>query len=74
MFVKEAKSYLFEEPCSKEDTTKARERNIKKFILLEDGRMVPVDPGGMVEVALIELGAKVVEVEDLSGEKVNQEI
>jgi hypothetical protein len=33
-----------------------------RFVVLEDGRLVPVEPGGMVEVALNELGAKVVEV------------
>ena len=72
MFVKEPIIYLLEQSCSKENTTKVRKKAIRKFVLLEDGRMVPVEPGGMVEVGLSELGAKVVEVDLPNGEKVSQ--
>jgi hypothetical protein len=43
-------------------TEKESQRGEISFILLEDGRLVPVERGGMVELALRELGAKVVEV------------
>jgi hypothetical protein len=38
-----------------------------EVIYLEDGRCAPVKPGGMVDVALRELGARVVEVKVVDG-------
>jgi hypothetical protein len=37
-------------------------------ILMRDGRLVAVEPGGMVDVAYHELGAEIVEVEVLEDE------
>ncbi len=38
-------------------------QSIIRLIYLEDGRVVPVEPDGMVDIALRELGAKVIDVE-----------
>jgi hypothetical protein len=47
---------------SNDEQEKANLPTSIRFVILEDGRLVPVEPGGMVELALSELGAKVVEV------------
>jgi hypothetical protein len=69
MMVKEAINWLLE---GIENKPGAPESTTIRFVLLEDGRLVPVEPGGMVEIALNELGAKIVEAETPSGEMENQ--
>jgi hypothetical protein len=34
-----------------------------RLILLDDGRLIPVETGGMVDIAMKELGAKIVEID-----------
>jgi hypothetical protein len=41
------------------------------YILLDDGRLMPVQSGGMVELALKELGARLVGVEAASNPGLN---
>ena len=36
-----------------------------KFVRLKDGRLVPIQPDGMVDIALREMGAELVEIEEL---------
>ncbi len=72
MFTKEGAIRLFGKVCGEDDGSESRSSSIQKFVLLEDGRLVPVEPGGMVEIALNELGAKIVEVRIQSEERVNQ--
>jgi hypothetical protein len=73
MFTKVCETRFFAGACKEKEAQEARSSTYAKFVLLEDGRLVPVEPGGMVEVALNELGAKIVEVEIPSVEKVDQE-
>jgi hypothetical protein len=73
MFTKEGMVPLFGKICTGEHAQESKHAPFRKFVLLDDGRLVPVEPGGMVEVALNELGAKIVKVEIPSGEKVEQE-
>ena len=73
MFTKEGISHLFDRICSEEEAQEVPTSNIEKFVVLDNGRLVPIEPGGMVELALNELGAKVVEAEIPSGEKIAQE-
>lgn len=73
MFTKEGISRLFERICSEEEAQEVTTSNIEKFVVLDNGRLVPIEPGGMVELALNELGAKIVEVKNPFREKVDQE-
>ena len=73
MFTKEGSVHLFDKSCAEDHTQDSKSSSIGRFVLLEGGRLVPVEPGGMVEVALNELGAKIVKVEIPSGERVDQE-
>jgi hypothetical protein len=72
MFVNEAINWLLYKKCTDKEIRIIRPAASDKFVLLEDGRMIPVEPGGMVEIALNELGAKIVEAEIPSGEMENQ--
>jgi len=69
MHVKEAIRWL----CKVKHPEKESPKGKIKFILLEDSRLVPVEPGGMVEMALRELGARVVEVDFQNRERESQE-
>lgn len=73
MFTKEGVSQLSERICSEEEAQEVTTSNIEKFVVLDNGRLVPIEPGGMVELALNELGAKIVEVKNPFREKVDQE-
>jgi hypothetical protein len=72
MFTKEGAIRSFGKLCGDDNGSESQPSSIRKFVLLEDGRMVPVEPGGMVEIALGELGAKIVEVQIHPEERVNQ--
>jgi hypothetical protein len=72
MFTKEGAIRLFGEVCGDDNGSGSQSSSIQKFILLEDGRLVLVEPGGMVEIALDELGAKIVEVQTHPEERVDQ--
>jgi hypothetical protein len=62
MCVEKLTNGLMIKPQSNDEQEKANLSTSIRFVILEDGRLVPVEPGGMVEVALSELGAQVVEV------------
>ncbi len=72
MFTKEGAIRLFGKVCGEDNRSESISSSIPKFVLLEDGRLVPVEPGGMVEIALNELGAKIVEVQIRPEERVDQ--
>lgn len=62
MFVNQAINRLVDKKCADEGIQAIRPAALERFVLLEDGRLIPVEPGGMVELALTELGARVVTV------------
>jgi len=70
MFTKEGINRLFGKSCQEENGQEAQSSSVHKFVLLENGRLVPIEPGGMVEIALNELGARIIEVEIRGPEKV----
>jgi hypothetical protein len=71
MFTKEGMERLFGRACSGDDgQEKKSSSSHNRFVILENGRLVPIEPGGMVEIALNELGARIIEVEIRGPEKV----
>ena len=73
MFTKVCETTFFAGVCKEKEAQETRSSTDIRFVLLEDGRLVPVEPGGMVEVGLDEMGAKIVEVEIPPKGKVDQE-
>jgi hypothetical protein len=45
------------DPPKEEDTMKIR------FLQLEDGRLIPIETGGMVDIATQEFGAKIIQMD-----------
>lgn len=70
MLTKEGVERLFGRDCSGKDGQENEPLSLHKLVLLENGRLVPIEPGGMVEMALNELGAKIIKVEIPGPEKV----
>ncbi|NIM94943.1 MAG: hypothetical protein GTO18_14675 [Anaerolineales bacterium] len=56
--------YLFWGMGHRKKEPKAVRPPIRKYIEIKDGRLIPIDPDGMVDVAVRELGARVVDVDE----------
>jgi hypothetical protein len=52
---------------SNTETPAGKRTSSRRYVALDDGRLTPIEPDGMVDVAISEMGARIAEVELISG-------